>query len=156
MNKLLKYECLLESWYAHINRFFFSLQRTAFIFSVANELRLKMNELFKSNTSPLAPAYVAGYQWSSVSRVSVALTLVPWLFSLVMHLKSTSSLPRLPLSIAIPTMPETSLFIYFTALQSKQASCVILPILFILIYVIMHMVLILAFSCVCSNYTPFP
>lgn len=62
MNKLLKYDCLLESWYAHINRFFFSLQRTPFIFSVANELRLKMNELFKSNMSPLAPAYVAGYQ----------------------------------------------------------------------------------------------
>lgn len=135
---------------------FFSLQRTAFIFSVANELRLKMNELFKSNMSPLAPAYVDGYRWSSVARVSVALILVPRLFSLLMHLKSASSLPSLPLSIAIPAQAEISLFIYFTVLQSKQALCVILPILFILIYVIMHMVLILAFSCVCSNYTPFP
>lgn len=62
----------------------------------------------------------------------------------------------LPLSIAIHAKPETSLFIYFTVRQSKQASCVTLPTLFLLIYVIMHMVLILAFSCVCSNYTPFP
>jgi len=36
-----------------------------------------MNELFKSNMSPLAPAYVDRYQWSSVARVSVALILVP-------------------------------------------------------------------------------
>lgn len=36
-----------------------------------------MNELFKSNMSPLAPARVAGYQWSSAARVSVALILVP-------------------------------------------------------------------------------
>lgn len=115
-----------------------------------------MNELFKSNMSPLAPADVDGYQWSSVAGVSVALILVPWLFSLVMHLKSTSSLPVLPLSTAIHAKPETSLFIYFTVLQSKQVSHVILPTLFILIYVIMHVVLIFALSCICSNYTPFP
>lgn len=115
-----------------------------------------MNELFKSNTSPLAPAYVDGYQWSPVAGVSVALILVLWLFSLVMHLKNPSGLPKPPLSMAIPAKPETSVFMYFTVLQSKQAACGILPTLFILIYVIMHMVLILAFSCVCANYTPFP
>lgn len=36
-----------------------------------------MNELFKSNMSPLAPAYVDGYQWSSAAGVSGALVLVP-------------------------------------------------------------------------------
>lgn len=76
--------------------------------------------------SPLAPAYVDGYQRSSAARVSVALVLVPWLFSLVMHLKSTSSLPALPLG-TVRAKPEPSLFIYFDVLQSKQASCVIRP-----------------------------
>lgn len=36
-----------------------------------------MNELFKSNMPPLAPAYVDGYQRSSTARVPVALILVP-------------------------------------------------------------------------------
>lgn len=72
-----------------------------------------MNELFKSSMSPLARTYIDGYRWCSIAGVSVALILVPWLFSLVMHLKSTSSLPMLPLSIAIHAKPETSFFIYF-------------------------------------------
>lgn len=75
MNKLSKEVCLLKSWDTHISRGF-SLLCTAFIFSVANELRLKMNELFKSNMPPLAPAYIDGYQQSYVAGVSVALILV--------------------------------------------------------------------------------
>lgn len=40
-----------------------------------------MNELFKSNMPPLAPAYIDGYQQSYVAGGLVALILVSWLFS---------------------------------------------------------------------------